>query len=66
MVGFFVGRRLSFPTVKKHLENRWGSKEPLEMWLDKNLFYIKTGSEELKERILDGGPIFIHGTISVI
>lgn len=52
--------------MKKHLENRWGLKEPLEMWLDRNLFYIKIGSDELKERIMDGGPVFILGRVFVI
>lgn len=66
LVGFFVSRRLGFPTVKKHLENRWAIKEPLEMWLDRNLFYLKINNEELKERILDGGLVFILGVIIVI
>lgn len=66
LVGFFVGKKLGFPTVKKHLESRWGLREPLEMWLDQNLFYIKTGNDKLKERILNGGPIFIMGRVFVI
>lgn len=49
LVGFFIEKRLGFPMVKKHLENRWALKEPLEMLLDRNLFYMRFNSEEMKE-----------------
>lgn len=42
------------------------SKEPIEIWLDRNLFYMKIESEGMKEHILDGVPVFILGRVFVI
>lgn len=36
------------------------------MWLDQNVFHMKINSKELKEGIMDGGPIFIMGRLFVI
>lgn len=61
-----MGRKLAFPSVKKHLESRWKLKNPLEIKLEKNMFYIKIEAEELRRSILDAGLVFILGRIFVL
>lgn len=46
--GFFIGKRLAYPVVKKHLKNRWISKEPLE------LKHLESFLLRLSRRWLDG------------
>lgn len=61
IVVFFVGRRLAFPSVKKHLESRWKLKNSLDIKLEINMFYIKLESKELRRGILDAQFLFWEG-----
>lgn len=53
IVGFFIGKRLAYPMVRKHLENKWKLGEPLIMKHERNFFFIKIESEEIRRT----GPI---------
>lgn len=66
IVGFFIGKKLAYPTVRKHLENKWKFKDPLDLKLENNFFYTKIESEETKRDILEASPIFILGRILVL
>lgn len=66
LVGFFVGKRIAFPTMRKFLESRWKCKEPFTMHLRGNLFYIQIKDEILRNSILSFGPLFIFGRIFVL
>lgn len=66
IVGFFIGKSLAYPILRKHLENRWKLREPLVMKLERNFFFIMIESEEVKRSILESGPIFILWRIFVL
>lgn len=61
IVGFFLGRRHAFPTVRRLLQNKWKLKEPLSITLDKDFFYLKVEDEDDKRKIIDSKPIFLLG-----
>lgn len=66
IVGFFVSKRHSFPTVRKFLENRWRLREPLDIKLEGSLFFIRIELEVERNKILEAKPLFIFGQIFIL
>lgn len=62
----FMGRKHASLVVRKHLENRWRLKEPLDIKHEGNLFFIRIDSKEVRCNIFYSGPIFIFGPIVVL
>ncbi|KAF9596140.1 hypothetical protein IFM89_007193 [Coptis chinensis] len=66
LVGFFVEKRMPFPMVKSTLDRAWKTKAAYEISTDRDLFYFKFMDYEDRQKVLDGGPIFIAGRIFII
>ncbi|PIA55374.1 hypothetical protein AQUCO_00800259v1 [Aquilegia coerulea] len=66
LVGFFVDKRMPFFLVKRTVEREWKLKGGLEIKTDGKLYYFKFGNLEERQRVFEGGPIFVVGRIMVI
>lgn len=63
LVGFFVGRRLAFPVVKKAMELNWKLRKPLNLTLKWNLFHMNIEDEAQRRDIIEKGSVFIGGKV---
>lgn len=65
-VGFFVDRRLAFPTVRDKLEKIWELQNDFHIAADRDLFYFKFDNPNDKKKVLEMGPVFIAGRIFLV
>ncbi|KAF5201693.1 hypothetical protein FRX31_008720 [Thalictrum thalictroides] len=66
LVGYFIDKRMLYFLVKRAVENEWKLKGGMQITTDGKLYYFKFVNPEDRRKILEGGPIFVAGRITVI
>ncbi|KAF5204535.1 Rna exonuclease [Thalictrum thalictroides] len=66
LLGVFIGKKLPFTMVRNALLNALRLNGVVEITADKDLFYFNFNEPADKQKVIDGGPVFIAGRIFMI